>query len=73
MGGATPAAVAVRAVSSPTGSTAAARPAARTVGAEAGDARHATAAVQARDAVEAWYAAETGEFIAERKDLKDKF
>ena len=65
MGGAAQAAVAVRAVPSSARTAAAgtARPTARPVGAQAGDARHAAAALQARDAGEAGTAAEAGEYI----------
>ena len=64
MGWAAQAAVALRAVSSRTARASAARPTARPVGAEAGDARRdAAAAVQAGDAGETWNASEAGEFI----------
>ena len=65
MGWAAEAAVALWAVSSGSArATAAARPATRPVGAEAGDARRdAAAAVQAGDAGETRNASEAGEFI----------
>ena len=71
MGGAAQAAVAVRAVRSTTRTAATSRPTARSVGAEAGDARrHATAAIQARGAHETGTAAEAGEFLtAKIQDL----